>query len=237
MPDFTIIIPVYNEAENLFPLHTLLIKFMDKCSLKTSVLFVNDGSTDESQQRIETICKQNPTFKFIALKENKGLSAALKAGFDTVESEWVGYMDSDLQVVPEDFNLLLPHRFEFALVTGIRNNRKDSIVKRASSWIANNFRRMFTKDGVKDSTCPLKVIQTSYAKKLPMFHGMHRFIPALIQLENGKIKQVSINHYSRMYGKPKYGIRNRLFQGIIACFVFLWIKRNYISYSIKSKSV
>lgn len=237
MCDFTIIIPVYNEEENLFPLTKLLVEFMEKCDLKTSVLFINDGSTDGSQQKIESICRQNNGFKFIELQENKGLSAALKVGFDYVESPWTGYMDSDLQVNPDDFLKLLPHRYHYALVNGIRTNRNDSIVKKISSIVANRFRRIFTRDGIADTTCPLKVIKTSFAKKIPMFDGMHRFIPALIQLENGKVHQVPIRHYPRIYGKPKFGVKNRLFGGIIACFIFLWIRRNYITYAIKSKAV
>ena len=104
---FTIIVPVYNEEDNLERVETELLKYLNIATVTTSVLFVNDGSSDNSQALIESICKRNDAFEYILFKNNKGLSAAIKAGFDHVDSELVGYIDSDLQTTPEDFNILL----------------------------------------------------------------------------------------------------------------------------------
>ena len=104
---FTIIVPVYNEEENLKRVEQELTNYIKIASKKTKVLFVNDGSKDKSQELIEKICKNNPAFTFINFEKNCGLSAAITAGFKNVDTELVGYIDSDLQTAPEDFNLLL----------------------------------------------------------------------------------------------------------------------------------
>lgn len=106
-------------------------------------------------------------FFYITVQKNGGLSSAMKAGIDVTESPYVGYMDADLQTTPEDFNLLLNDIASFELVMGIRANRKDTFFKRIQSKIANGFRRMMTHDGVQDTGCPLKVMHTDYAKRIP----------------------------------------------------------------------
>jgi glycosyltransferase involved in cell wall biosynthesis len=198
-------------------------------------LFVNDGSIDKSQERIERICKDNEAFHYISFTENRGLSAAIKAGFDAVETELLGYIDSDLQTTPMDFNLLLEHIEAYDLVTGVRANRKDSFVKNMSSSIANGIRRAFTRDGMDDTGCPLKVIKTDFAKKIPMFKGLHRFLPAMILLQNGTVLQVPVQHFPRIAGTAKYGVWNRLLGPFMDCFAYLWMKKKYINYEVKSK--
>ena len=106
MSEFTIIVPVYNEELNLERLEKALVSYLKIAKKETLILFVNDGSTDTSQQLIEGICLRNKNFNYINFKENKGLSAALKAGFDAVETPLLGYIDSDLQTSPNDFNIL-----------------------------------------------------------------------------------------------------------------------------------
>ncbi|WP_405569629.1 glycosyltransferase [Winogradskyella sp. Asnod2-B02-A] len=233
---FTIIVPVYNEEDNLERLETELLKYLNIATVTTSVLFVNDGSIDNSQALIESICKRNDAFDFILFKNNKGLSAAIKAGFDHVDSELVGYIDSDLQTSPEDFNLLLEHIDSHELVTGVRSNRKDSFVKTVSSKIANGIRRAFTHDGMDDTGCPLKVIRTDYAKRIPMFNGLHRFLPAMILLQNGRVTQITVQHFPRLAGTAKFGLWNRLVGPLIDCFAYLWMKKKYINYQVEKSS-
>ena len=232
---FTIIVPVYNEEDNLLRVEKALLEYTKIASKKTLILFVNDGSKDNSQELIEDICNRNEAFTFISFKENKGLSAAIKAGFDSVETELVGYIDSDLQTAPEDFNLLLAEIGEYDLVTGVRANRKDSFVKNMSSKIANGIRRSFTHDGMDDTGCPLKVIKSDYAKRIPMFKGLHRFLPAMILLQNGRIKQIPVQHFPRIAGEAKYGLWNRLLGPLMDCFAYLWMKKKYINYEVAKK--
>ncbi len=235
-PEFTIVVPVYNEEDNLKRVEKELSNYIKIASKKTQILFVNDGSKDKSQELIEQICASNSDFNYISFEKNYGLSAAISAGFQYTETEFVGYIDSDLQTDPNDFNLLLEHIDEFDLVTGVRANRKDSFVKNMSSTIANGIRRTFTHDGMDDTGCPLKVIKTSYAKKIPMFKGLHRFLPAMILLQKGKIKQIPVKHFPRIAGEAKYGLWNRLLGPLMDCFAYLWMKKKYINYSIEKKS-
>ncbi len=232
---FTIIVPVYNEEDNLKRVEKELSDYVKIASKKTKVLFVNDGSKDNSQQLIEEICANNPDFDFINFEKNCGLSAAITAGFKNVDTELVGYIDSDLQTAPEDFNLLLKEIEHFDLVTGVRANRKDSFVKNMSSTIANGIRRSFTQDGMDDTGCPLKVIKTEYAKNIPMFKGLHRFLPAMILLQQGRIKQIPVQHFPRIAGEAKYGLWNRLLGPLMDCFAYLWMKKKYINYTIAKK--
>jgi glycosyltransferase involved in cell wall biosynthesis len=229
---FTIIVPVYNEEDNLERVEKELLAYSEIASVPTCILFVNDGSKDKSLELIEDICLRNANFSYISFAENRGLSTAIKAGFDYVKTELVGYIDSDLQTTPKDFNLLLEHIGEYDLVTGVRANRKDSFVKNMSSTIANGIRRAFTHDGMDDTGCPLKVIKTEYAKRISMFKGLHRFLPAMILLQNGKIIQIPVQHFPRIAGEAKFGLWNRLLGPLSDCFAYLWMKRKYINYNV-----
>lgn len=233
--EFTIIVPVYNEEDNLLRVEQELSRYLEMASRKTSILFVNDGSKDRSQEMIEAICARQPHFHYISFAANRGLSAAIKAGFDHAETPLVGYIDSDLQTTPEDFNTLLEYADQYQLVTGVRSNRQDSFVKNMSSTIANSIRRAFTHDGMDDTGCPLKVIQTDYAKRIPMFKGLHRFLPAMIMLQEGKVIQIPVRHFPRIAGTAKFGLWNRLLGPLMDCFAYLWMKKKYINYQVAKK--
>ena len=172
--DFTIVVPVYNEEDNMERLEERLGAFLPSSLRKTCVLFVNDGSRDHSLERIKEICSRHEDFYYISLAQNRGLSAAMKAGIDYTESPLVGYIDADLQTTPEDFNLLLKDIDDYEMVMGIRANRKDSGFKKLQSRIANGFRRSMTHDGVQDTGCPLKVMRTANAKRVPFFTASFR---------------------------------------------------------------
>jgi len=228
----TIIVPVFNEEQSLPRVEEELKKYFTSAAVSCCVLFVDDGSTDNSLNEIKRLCSENEAFFYLHWEKNRGLSAALKAGIDQAESEFVGYIDADLQTAPEDFNLLLEYISDYEMVIGIRVGRKDNFVKKISSRIANGYRRMMTHDGIEDTGCPLKVIQTEKAKKIPFFNGMHRFLPALIQLQQGRVKQIPVRHFPRTEGQSKYHLFNRLAGPFMDCFAFRWMKKRYINYSI-----
>jgi len=234
---FTVVIPVYNEEENIFVLEKKIRLFLQKSIFSTCVVLVNDGSTDNSLNLMKEVCERNDDFFYLSLERNGGLSAALKAGIDYTFSDYLGYIDADLQTDPDDFNLLLPHLNTYDMVIGIRVNRKDSFFKNLQSKIANGFRRMMTHDGVSDTGCPLKVMRTDAAKKMPLFNGMHRFLPALILLQNGRVKQIPVRHYPRVAGKSKYHLWNRLTGPFIDCFAYRWMKKRYINYSVRDSNL
>ncbi|MDX1753310.1 MAG: glycosyltransferase family 2 protein [Salinimicrobium sediminis] len=233
--EFTIVVPLFNEEPNLLRVEQELENYLKTAPVKTCILFVEDGSTDGSLQLVQEISRRNNDFKYISFDRNYGLSSAIKAGFDHAETSLIGYIDSDLQTDPADFDLLLEHIGECDLVTGVRTNRKDSFIKNLSSVVANVIRRSFTHDGMDDTGCPLKVIKADYAKRIPMFKGLHRFLPAMILLQNGKIKQVPVRHYPRIAGKAKFHLLNRLAGPLVDCFAYLWMRKNYINYKIAKK--
>lgn len=236
--DFTIIVPVYDEKDNIPRLESELASYLNNSSVKSCVLFVNDGSKDGSGDMLKDVCSRNADMFYLSFEQNRGLSAAMKAGIDNTYSEYLGYIDADLQTTPEDFELLLKDAPEYTIVMGIRTGRKDSFVKNMSSRIANSFRRMMTKDGVTDTGCPLKVIRTSYAKRIPFFTGMHRFLPALILLQDGgSVKEIPVRHFPRTAGESKYHLWNRLVGPFKDCFAFRWMKKRYINYSIKESDL
>lgn len=231
---FTIIVPYYNEEGNIARLEETLAEYLDKALMKPAcVLFVNDGSTDGGAKLIEEACSRHPEFFHIDFVKNCGKSAALCAGFANTFSEYCGYIDADLQTVPEDFNLLLEKLPGNAMVTGIRANRKDSAFYNFQSKLGNGWRRMFTHDNALDTGCPLKVFTTECAKKLPFYEGMHRFIPALVLLQEGATyEQLPIRHFARTAGESKYNAWNRLGKTFADCFGYLWLKPRFRDYKI-----
>lgn len=232
---FTILVPVYNEEDNIDALEERLSAYLPRCSRKACALFIDDGSLDSSGARIISACRRHEDFFYIRFEKNRGLSAALKAGFDYAGSELVGYMDADLQTAPEEFELLLAQMDGCAMAIGIRAERKDSLFKRFQSRIANGFRRMMTHDGAADTGCPLKVLRSDVARRIPLFNGMHRFLPALVLLQEGcTYRQVPVSHFPRVAGKSKYHLWNRLWRPFIDCFGYRWMKRRYINYTVVS---
>ena len=235
--EFCIVVPIFNEEGNIIRLTDTLAEYMGRASVATCVLFVDDGSVDKSLEKVREACEQYPNMFYISFAGNSGLSAALKAGIDKTDASFVGYIDADLQTSPDDFELLLPYRGEYELMTGIRVGRKDSFGKKLSSKIANSFRRMMTHDGVEDTGCPLKIIRTDMAKHIPFFKGMHRFLPALMLMIGGKVKQVPVRHFERVAGQSKFHLGNRLIGPFVDCFAYRWMKKRYIRYVIETDNL
>ena len=236
--DFTVVVPIYNESANMEKLETAFRDYLAAASRPTCVLFVNDGSSDDSLQGIRTLCERVAHCYYISFARNAGLSAAIKAGIDCVGSPLVGYIDADLQTTPEDFELLLPYTADFALVTGVRANRKDTGFKRFQSRFANGFRRMMTHDDATDTGCPPTVLHAVAARRIPFFKGMHRFLPALIRLQEGcDYKEIAVRHFPRTAGVSKFSMWNRLIGPLVDCFAYRWMKKRYINYTVAERSL
>ena len=228
----TIIAPVFNEQESLPAFFAEMDIFLEMSPIPCEVLLIDDGSSDGSLQIIQEKCASCDAYHLLRLDKNYGLSTAIKAGIDHCQTSLVGYIDSDLQTKPSDFLAYLSKFPKYDMVNGIRQKRQDSLVKRISSRLANRYRRIMINDGILDTCCPLKIIKTSYARQIPFFDGMHRFLPALVQLLGGKVQQIPIAHYPRYAGTSKYHIRNRLIGPFFDTLAFRWIRRRYIRYEI-----
>ena len=234
----TIIVPLFNERDNLPRLEERLSAYLAHSAAQPAgVLFVDDGSTDGGGAILEEICARHTDFHYLRFAHNRGLSAALKAGFDACESPLVGYIDADLQTDPDDFDLLLPYADEYALVLGIRTGRKDSFGKRLISRIANSGRRAIVHDTALDTGCPLKILQTAYARKLPPLNGMHRFLPALIGMMGGTVRQIPVRHYPRLAGQSKFHLSNRFWGPIRDAFGFRWYQRRYVDATVSQSDL
>ncbi|WP_018477608.1 glycosyltransferase [Pontibacter roseus] len=237
MQSLTVLVPVYNEVDCLVRLTEALDAFLLQSPMATEILFINDGSTDGSLALIQTICHSRSGYSYISLSQNHGLSTAIKAGIDHCSSTYIGYIDADLQTSPMDLLLFFEHLPQYQMVNGIRMHRKDTFVKKISSRIANGFRRRMIQDNIADTGCPLKIMDAVYARRVPFFDGMHRFLPALIQLQGGKVKQVPVQHFERYAGTSKYHLFNRLWGPLNDTFAFRWMRKRYIRYTVAEEFV
>jgi glycosyltransferase involved in cell wall biosynthesis len=233
----TVIVPVYNESDSIERIAKTFKDYFSKSNTKSKVLFIDDGSTDDSFSKIEYICQNNDAFEYLKFKENCGLSSAIKAGIDNISTPLLGYIDADLQTTPFDFDLLLADIDNYSAVVGYRGNRKDTLNKKIQSKIANSIRRALINDGIIDTGCPLKVIKTDVAKKLPFFKGMHRFIPALIKLQGGTVKQINVQHFERIEGKSKFNIFNRSIKPLQDAFAYRWMRSRTINYQVEKTTL
>jgi len=226
-PAVSVIVPVFNEEENISILQLELRKTLRE--LDHEVVFVDDGSTDHTPERIEAA----PNVRVIRFEKNSGQSAAIYAGLKAAHGASLVLIDGDLQNDPADIPRLLAEITRGAdLVCGYRAQRRDTLVKRLTSWIANAVRSRFTKDGVRDTGCTLKAMRRECVNALVPFKGMHRFIPALIKGAGYRVVELPVNHRPRRFGQSKYGLGNRALRATIDMFGVRWLLARRLNYKL-----
>lgn len=225
--DLTVVVPVFNEEESLPSLFTELERYSQNSAMWVCFLCVNDGSSDRSLELLQQQVATHEHFYYISLEQRTGLTGALKAGFHSATTEWVGYIDADLQTFPQDFDLLWQHKEEADLICGIRAKRHDTWSKKIQSRLANKIRSAVTHDGFADTNCPLKIMRTDLAQSWPLFSGMHRFLPALTILQGRKVFATPVRHQERKHGSSKFNFFNRAFSGACDLLVFVWMRSRY----------
>ena len=204
MKSLSIIIPIFNEAESLPSLFKeLKSEFGNSSSVE--IVFVNDGSTDSSQQGIERAILDNSAWKMINLYRNYGKSVALQAGIECSSGEIIGTLDADLQDDPKEIAKLIDLSEKFDLVIGWKKNRLDPLEKRIASKIFNFFIRVFSGLKIKDSNTGIKIFKREVAESLNLYGGRHRYIPLLAHQKNFSVGEVAVNHRKRKFGDSKYG--------------------------------
>lgn len=220
----SLVIPVYNEEKNVGLLTEKIHSSLE--GYHYEIIFVDDYSTDATRATINSL--KDPKVHLLALKKNYGQSLALAAGLDYAKGEYIITMDGDLQNDPADIPLMLGHAVngEFDVVTGIRQKRKDSLVKKIPSKIANFLVRRVTKLDIKDNGCALKVFTRDIAKDLNLYGEMHRFITLLAHLEGARIHQVPVKHHARHAGTSKYGLE-RVFKVVADMMLLLFIRKYF----------
>lgn len=233
---FSVVLPVYNEQDNLETLFAEIRRAADSTGRPWEAVFVDDCSTDRSLNIIRGLAERHPEVRYVAFARNRGQSAAFCAGFDAADSQVVVTMDSDLQNDPADIpKMLAAFGDECEMVIGWRAKRKDTLVKRLSSRIANAIRDWFTDDGVHDTGCSLKVMRADLLLRLPRFRNMHRYFPILMKMQGARIREVKVNHRQRFSGVSKYGTLDRALAGIYDLIGVQWLIKRHIDYAVKEK--
>jgi len=214
--DISVVIPIYNEEENLPILYEKLKNVLDRLNKEYEIIFVNDGSTDNSWNIIKQLAEKDKRVIGVNFRRNFGQTAAMSAGFETARGDIIITMDGDLQNDPEDIPKLLEKIDEgYDIVSGWRKNRKDAFLSRTlPSRIANALISKVTGVHLHDYGCSLKAYKSEIAKNLDFYGEMHRFLPALSKAIGAKITEIPVNHHPRIYGKSKYGI-SRTFKVIL----------------------
>jgi glycosyltransferase involved in cell wall biosynthesis len=204
----SVVIPAYNEEENVPILYEKLKKVLDGLGQDYEIIFVDDGSTDGTYQRLKQLAEKDSQLKVIRFKRNYGQTAAMSAGFEHAKGDVIITLDADLQNDPEDIPLLLEKLKEgYHVVSGWRKDRKDPFLSRKlPSMIANWLISKITGVHLHDYGCTLKAYRAEVVKDLELFGDMHRFLPALTKRRGAKITEVVVRHHPRMFGKSKYGI-------------------------------
>ena len=228
MSDVSVVVPLYNEEQSVAMLQRELADALT--GLDYEIIFVDDGSRDETVARIEA----NPRTRVLRFEKNAGQSAALFAGLQAARGEVAVLIDGDLQNDPADIPKLLEEIARGAdLVCGYRAERRDTPVKRLTSRIANAVRSRYTKDGVRDTGCTLKAMRRECVATLVPFKGMHRFIPALIKGAGYRLVEIPVNHRPRRFGRTKYGLGNRAVRATVDMFGVRWLLSRRLSYKIR----
>jgi glycosyltransferase involved in cell wall biosynthesis len=229
-PAVSVVVPLFNEEQNVPILQAELTSALT--GLDYEIIFVDDGSIDRTVQRIAP----DPRVRLVQFERNAGQSAAMYAGLHSARGDISILIDGDLQNDPADIPKLLGEIERGAdLVCGYRAQRKDTVVKRITSRIANFVRSRFTKDGVRDTGCTLKAMKRECISALLPFKGMHRFIPALVKGAGYRLVEVPVNHRPRKFGQSKYGLGNRAFRATMDMFGVRWLLSRRLNYKVRGE--
>lgn len=227
-PEISVVIPVYNEEENLPVLAAEVQGALQAIGRPYEVIYVDDGSTDGSPGILGGLAREDPAVRVVRQRRNAGQSAALEAGFRFARGGIVVTLDADLQNDPADIPRLLERMNSFDVVCGVRTNRQDTWTRKVSSRIANGIRNRVTHDSVTDVGCTLRACRAEYLRRIPMFTGMHRFLPTLLKMEGARVTEVPVHHRPRLHGQPKYNIRNRIWRALADLFAVRWMQKRWL---------
>lgn len=236
-PDLSVVIPCYNEGKNVYLLFGRLKKALDPLRKSYEIVYVDDGSSDDTFAFLKKIKQLDPSHVVIVkLRKNFGQTAAFDAGFKQARGKVFITIDADLQNDPDDIQLLLRKLDEgrnastgeggYDCVSGWRWQRKDPFLKKIASKLANGLRKSITKETIHDSGCSLKAYRRECFDDLTLYGEMHRYIPALLQWKGFRVGEVKVKHAERQFGKTKYGAR-RIFKG----FMDLLVVKFWMQYS------
>jgi len=233
----SVVLPIHNEASNLTPLIEEISTALR--GVRYEIVAVDDGSTDGSAAELDGLRGRFSSLRIVRLARRSGQSAATAAGLDAARGETIVTLDADGQNDPSDIPALLGVLAadpSLAAAVGYRVRRADSLWRRVQSRVANAVRNRITRDGMRDTACSLKAMRRSAVARVPRFDGMHRFLPALLIAQGGRLQEVPVRHRPRRGGRSKYGMWDRAFRGLVDTFAVRWYARRALRYEIKEET-
>jgi len=229
---YSIVIPLKDEEGNIETLIEEVEQVMNTLHEAWELICIDDGSIDKTRAILEKLATIKPYLHVLIFTNNFGQSSAFDAGFKMAKGEFVITMDGDGQNDPADIPKLIKTAENCDLVCGIRQIRKDSFLKKMTSFFANSIRGRICKDGIKDSGCSLKLYRQRCLCRIKMYQGMHRFLPALFQIEGFRVKEIPVNHRKRTKGTSKYHFWNRSLNTVSDMFAVRWMRKRRLHYTI-----
>ncbi|HXX33940.1 MAG TPA: glycosyltransferase family 2 protein [Thermodesulfobacteriota bacterium] len=233
--DISVVVPVYNEEENLPVLVPQIADVLKPLEKTFEMIFVDDGSKDQSRHLLKKMALEYPQIRILGFKKNCGETAAGAAGIKEARGGIVITIDADLQNDPKDIPKMLDYLKEYDMVTGWRQKREDSWVKRITSRIANRIRNRLSGEEIQDSGCTFRAYKRECLQEIKLYKGMHRFIPTLVKMEGYRVIEIPIAHHPRKFGVSKYTTWNRMWRAFIDLLAVKWMKSRHIHYEIEER--
>ncbi|MGN6505772.1 MAG: glycosyltransferase family 2 protein [Tepidisphaeraceae bacterium] len=234
-PYLSLVIPCYNEEENVPTLLQRVEASLNTLNEPYEVILIDDGSTDSTPRLLAEAKATRPWLRVLRMQKNSGQSAGFEAGFNAARGKFIGTIDADLQNDPEEVPRLvkmLDAAPEYDMVTGWRKDRQDTNFRRWQSRQAKKIRNCIRQDDINDSASSLKVYRAHAIKGLKLFNGAHRFFPALVKMRGYKVLETPVKNSPRFAGTAKYGFRNRAFRAFIDLLGVRWMKMRYLRYGV-----
>ena len=221
--DLSLVAPAFDEEESLERLHARVVEvFGDRSDWE--LVLVDDGSRDGTAALIRELAARDPRVVGVFFARNCGQTAATAAGVHLARGHLIATLDADLQNDPGDLPAMIELLPGHAAVVGYRRKRHDDFVRRASSRIANAIRNRISKDAIRDTGCSLKVFRADAIRAIPLFEGMHRFLPTLLRYHGFDVVEHPVGHAPRLAGKSKYGVGNRAWRALKDLFAVRWMR-------------
>jgi dolichol-phosphate mannosyltransferase len=235
--ELSLVVPVYNERDNLPLLVEEIGRALAGRGGRYEIVAVDDGSTDGSLDVLKALKGAHPELHILALAAHAGQTAAFAAGFGAARGNVVVTLDADLQNDPADIPALVAEleASGAAAVAGYRVERRDTAWKRLQSRIANGVRNRLNRETIRDTGCSLKAFRADALRALPLFNGMHRFLPTLVRMHGGRVTEAPVGHRPRRFGRTKYGMWNRVFRAFVDALAVRWMQRRALRYRVREE--
>ncbi len=233
--DISVVVPVFNEEENLPILIPQIVEVLKPLGKSYEMIFVDDGSTDRSRPLLKEMVSQYPQIHVLGFRKNCGETAAGAAGLKEARGEIVITIDADLQNDPKDIPTMLAYMRDYDMVTGWRQKREDSWVKRITSRIANRIRNRLSGETIRDSGCTFRAYKRECLQNIKLYKGMHRFMPTLVKMEGFRVIEIPVAHHPRKFGVSKYTTWNRMWRAFVDLLAVKWMKSRHIHYEIEER--